>query len=112
MRTAPSQKNDNQPAAQLPRKACSRTRLPRIHCLADGCDRPVTLAVTPGNIADISMAGPLLNAIAPTRKMIADKAYDADYLRRWLKIRRIRAVIPSPGQGSIRWTAPPIDAAT
>jgi transposase len=65
------------------------------HCLADDCGRPVALALTPGNVADISMAVPLLNAAAPSRRLIADKAYDADSLRRWLTERRIEAIIPS-----------------
>jgi IS5 family transposase len=41
------------------------------------------------------MAVPLLSVVAPPRRLIADKAYDADSLRRWLKVRRIKAVIPS-----------------
>lgn len=45
------------------------------------------------------MAEPLLTAAGASRirprRLIADKAYDANALRRWLKVRRIRAVIPS-----------------
>jgi transposase len=41
------------------------------------------------------MALPLLQAVARPRRLIADKAYDADSLRRWLKEGRIKAVIPS-----------------
>jgi transposase len=41
------------------------------------------------------MAVPLLSIAAPSKRLIADKAYDADSLRRWLKARRIKAVIPS-----------------
>jgi transposase len=41
------------------------------------------------------MAVPLLSAIARPRRLIADKAYDVDSLRGWLKAHRIRAVIPS-----------------
>ena len=41
------------------------------------------------------MAVPLLEAVAPPKRVIADKAYDADRLRRWLADRRITAVIPS-----------------
>lgn len=70
-------------------------RTSKIHCLADDRGRPVAFALTPGNIADIRMAVPLLSAIAPPRRLIADKAYDVDSLRGWLKARRIRAVIPS-----------------
>jgi IS5 family transposase len=46
--------------------------------------RIVAVAITPGNIADISMAMPLLEAIAPAKRLLADKAYDADRLRNWL----------------------------
>jgi len=41
------------------------------------------------------MAMPLLDGSAPAKRLIADKAYDADRLRDWLKARRIKAVIPS-----------------
>ena len=41
------------------------------------------------------MAVPLLSVAAPARRLIGDKAYDADSLRRWLAERRIKAVIPS-----------------
>ena len=70
-------------------------RTSKIHCLADDRGRPVAFALTPGNVADISMAVPLLGAVASPSRLIADKAYDADSLRNWLKIRRIKAVIPS-----------------
>jgi transposase len=41
------------------------------------------------------MTIPLLGAVVRSKRLIADKAYDADSLRRWLKARRIKAVIPS-----------------
>jgi transposase len=41
------------------------------------------------------MALPLLGAVAAPKRLIADKAYDAESLRCWLKERRIKAVIPS-----------------
>ena len=41
------------------------------------------------------MAVPLLSTVVPPRRFIADKAYDADSLRRWLKVSRVKAVIPS-----------------
>lgn len=41
------------------------------------------------------MALPLLGAVAAPKRLIADKAYDADSLRQWLKQRRVQAVIPS-----------------
>ena len=50
--------------------------------------------MTPGNIADITMALPILEALAPAKRLIADKAYDADRLRAWLQDKGIEAVIP------------------
>ena len=41
------------------------------------------------------MAIPLLEGLSRPKRLISDKAYDAMSLRRWLKRRRIRAVIPS-----------------
>ena len=69
-------------------------RTTKIHCLADACGRIVAIALTPGNIADITMALPLLEAMPPTQRLIADKAYDADRLRNWLVEREIEPVIP------------------
>jgi transposase len=70
-------------------------RTSKIHGLADACGRPVALGLTPGNLADISLALPLLSTVTPPRRRVADKAYDVDSLRRWLKARRVKAVIPS-----------------
>ena len=41
------------------------------------------------------MALPLLQAVVPPKRLIADKAYDAQSLRDWLKSRRVIATIPS-----------------
>jgi hypothetical protein len=41
------------------------------------------------------MALPLLGAVAAPKRLIADKAYDAESLRRWLKARRVKVVISS-----------------
>ncbi|WP_420893900.1 transposase [Sphingomonas sanguinis] len=46
----------------------------KIHCLADDCGRPVGFALTPGNVADINMAIPLMSVATPARHLIADKA--------------------------------------
>jgi transposase len=59
-----------------------------------------------GNIADISMAIPLLSAAMPARRLLTDKAYEADNPRNWLKQRRIKAVIPSTAS---RRTPHPLD---
>jgi transposase len=47
------------------------------------------------------MALPLLNAMSKPKRLIGDKAYDVDSLRRWLKERRIKAVIPSSASRTV-----------
>jgi transposase len=74
--------------------------------LADDRGRPVAFVLTPGNIADITMAIPLMKAVAAPRRLIADKAYDADSLRQWLRKARVKAVIPSTAS---RKTPYPLD---
>ena len=46
-------------------------RTSKIHCLADDRGRPVAFALTPGNVADISMAMPPLAAVARPNRLIA-----------------------------------------
>jgi transposase len=81
-------------------------RTSKIHALADHLGRPVAFTLTPGNIADISVARDLLDTLAPPKQLLADKAYDADHLRDWLKTRRTQAVIPST---ATRRTPYPLD---
>jgi len=81
-------------------------RTSKIHCLADDRGRPVAIVLTPGNVADIKMAIPLLEAARPARRLLADKAYDADSLRQWLAKAKVEAVIPS---SAARKTPYPLD---
>ena len=74
--------------------------------MADDCGRLIAFALTPGNIADIRMAIPLLEIARPARRLLADKAYDADSLRQWLTKAKITAVIPS---SAARRTPYPLD---
>ncbi len=74
--------------------------------MADDRGRPVAFALTPGNVADIIMAIPLIDAVAKPKRLLADKAYDADSLRRWFKQRKIKAAIPSTAS---RRTPYPLD---
>jgi transposase len=54
------------------------------------------------------MAMPLLGAVRSPKNLIADKAYDADSLRNWLRFRRIKAVIPSTATRTVPY---PLDHA-
>jgi transposase len=47
------------------------------------------------------MAVPLLSAVAPPKRLTADRAHDADGLRRWLAARRTKAVIPSTASRAV-----------
>jgi transposase len=54
------------------------------------------------------MAVPLLGAVAPPERLIADRAYDAESLRRWLAAHQIEAVIPSTATRTVPY---PLDRA-
>jgi transposase len=71
----------------------------KIHALADDRGRLIAFALTPGNVADVVMAIPLLDAVAKPKRLLADKAYDADGLRRWLRSER---PIPPVGRAAYR----------
>lgn len=62
--------------------------------MTDLLGRPAILRLTPGNVADVSMAGDLLDATGPVRRLLADKGYDANSLRKRLKAQGTKAVIP------------------
>ena len=51
--------------------------------------------LTPSNIADITSAPDLIAAAGPIRRLIADKGYDANSLRRLLAAQNPEADIPS-----------------
>jgi len=65
----------------------------KIHALCDGLGLPIKFILTGGQEAECKQAIPLLeniNAIA----VLADKGYDTNALREWLKAQGIKAVIP------------------
>jgi transposase len=47
------------------------------------------------------MVLPLLRATVAPKRLIADKAYDAGSLRRWLAERHVKAVIPSTASRTV-----------
>jgi len=63
--------------------------------VANAQGRPIAFILTPGNVADISVAADLLEEIAPPLRLLADKAYDADHLRQRLEGQGTEVVIPS-----------------
>ncbi|NDV89438.1 IS5 family transposase [Aurantimonas aggregata] len=66
----------------------------KIHAVTDLLGRPAVLRVTAGNVADVTMAGPLMDAAGRVRCLIADKGYDANALRRRMQAEGAEVVIP------------------
>ena len=56
--------------------------------------RPIALHLTPGNVADITAAPTLLAVAGRFLRLIADRGYDADGLRRAVREDDAEAVIP------------------
>ena len=56
--------------------------------------RPWVLVLTPGNTADCVMAEACVSLIPGVAELLADKAYDTDAFRSFLKENGIKAVIP------------------
>ena len=53
------------------------------------------LLLSSGNTNDISMAAALIQAAGPIKRLLADRGYDADHLRKLLADQGAEAVIPS-----------------
>jgi len=72
--------------------------------VANAEGRPLAFVLTPGNVADISAAAHLLQGIAAPRRVLVDKAYDADHLRQPLEAQGTEVVIPphAPAAGPTR----------
>ncbi|PPD43870.1 MAG: IS5/IS1182 family transposase [Methylobacter sp.] len=65
----------------------------KIHALCDALGMPIKYILTGGQEAECQQAIPLLENVKALA-VLADKAYDTDVLRAWLKCRGIKAVIP------------------
>jgi len=67
----------------------------KVHAISDEYCRPLAFYLTPGQVHDIKGAVMLGAALPKVRYLLADKAYDADHWRGYLKSRRIQPVIPN-----------------
>ena len=63
--------------------------------MVDGRGLPVGLALSPGQAHDLGAARALLDVVPANGRLIADKAYDANWFRALLRERRIRTCIPA-----------------
>ena len=67
----------------------------KIHALTDGQGLPLELLLTPGQAGDCPIAGQLLQRLRDGTIVLADKAYDADWLRRRIEATGAAPNIPS-----------------
>jgi len=66
----------------------------KIHAIVDAFLRPWVLILTPGNTADCVMAQECVSLIPGIKELLADKGYDTDAFRAFLKDQKIKPVIP------------------
>jgi transposase len=64
----------------------------KIHARVDAQGRPVKLLISPGNDHDITAAEALLDGLEPRAIVLADKGYDADSVRSYI---RAQGAIPN-----------------
>jgi len=53
----------------------------KIHALVDATGRPILLKLTAGQAHDGRSAADMLGSVGPGQTLLADRGYDADYLR-------------------------------
>lgn len=66
----------------------------KIHALTDGKGLPIKIAITPGHAHDLTAAGELLDNLPSGAMLLADNAYDANWLRSKMSAQRSWANIP------------------
>jgi transposase len=62
--------------------------------LTDLLGRPAVIRLTAGNVSDVRAADDLLAVVGPLRRLIADKGYDANALRKRLRADGVKPIIP------------------
>ena len=67
----------------------------KIHALVDAKGRPLRLLITPGQTHDTQGAAVLLNNLRRKSVVIADKGYDADWIRAHIRRRARRPIFPT-----------------
>jgi len=66
----------------------------KIHAVVDEECRPWAFVLTPGNTADCTVAETCASLIPGIAGLVADKGYDTEAFRAWLKQYPIKTVIP------------------
>jgi transposase len=66
----------------------------KIHAVVDEFCRPWVFVLTPGNAADCTLAEICVSLIPGIKELLADKGYDSDSFRAFLRSLGIKPVIP------------------
>lgn len=69
-------------------------RTTKIHVLTDVIGRPALIEITPGNTSDVTVAEALIARAGRLKRLIADRGYDARWLRHMLRKSGTMPVIP------------------
>ena len=67
----------------------------KIHAVVDASGLPLRFALSPGQAHDSTLAGPLLDdRLPPDAFVLADKAYDAEWIRAMIEAQDAVPIIP------------------
>lgn len=66
----------------------------KLHAVTDAKGRPIRLFMSAGQVSDYTGAAALLDSLPQADCFLADRGYDADWLRKALQDRGIKACIP------------------
>ena len=83
----------------------------KIHAVVDSNGLPVRLALSPGEAHDVRLAGKLLSRLKSGSMLLADRGYDADWIREIAMKKGAWANIPPKATAAIRSASAPISTA-
>ena len=66
----------------------------KLHAVTDAKGRPIRFFMSAGQVSDYTGAAALLGSLPKADWLLADRGYDADWLRKALQDRGIKACIP------------------
>ncbi len=66
----------------------------KLHAVTDAKGRPIRFFLSAGQVSDYIGAAALLGSLPKADWLLADRGYDADWLRKALEARGIKACIP------------------
>jgi transposase len=72
----------------------ARERNTKLHAVTDAKGRPIRFFMSAGQVSDYTGAAALLGGLPQADWLLADRGYDADWIRRALEDRGISACIP------------------